>query len=97
MRRLIPGLFVLAILLAPAAGGAPPKRVTTAIFYYPWYGTVARDGMYQHWQQNGHSPPADLASNFYPARGVYSSSDATVVNAQMRVIASLDEYTPRAG
>ena len=86
MRRLLPIIFALAALLVPAAGGAPPKRITTAIFYYPWYGTLARDGAYQHWQQNGHAPPADIASNFYPARGVYSSDDQAVVDAQMRDI-----------
>jgi hypothetical protein len=74
-------------LLVPAAGGAPAKRVTTAIFYYPWYGTPKFDGNYRHWEDRGHTPPAEIASSFYPARGVYSSSDPAVVGAQMRDIA----------
>jgi hypothetical protein len=64
-----------------------------AIFYYPWYGTVAVDGAWQHWQQNGAEPPGLIASGWYPARGVYSSSDGKVVRAQMREIALLGVQT----
>ena len=35
--------------------------------YYPWYG---RDP-YRHWDQSGHRPPTDLASNYVPKMGVY--------------------------
>jgi glycoprotein endo-alpha-1,2-mannosidase len=59
-----------------------------AIFYYPWYGTPARDGSWQHWAQNGTAPPTQIASNWFPARGPYSSSDAALVRAQMREIAA---------
>ena len=59
-----------------------------AIFYYPWYGTVAQDGGWQHWQQRDNEPPAQIASGWFPARGPYSSSDPAVVRAQMREIAS---------
>ena len=58
-----------------------------AIFFYPWYGTPARDGSYQHWAQHGADPPAEIASSFYPARGVYSSTDPRVLRAQMSDIA----------
>ncbi len=64
-----------------------------AIFYYPWYGTAARDGGWQHWQQHGNTPPAQIASGWFPARGHYSSSDATVVRAQMHEIASIGVQT----
>src|SRR5262245_23334336 len=67
------------------SGGGPSSRV--AIFFYPWYGTPARDGSYQHWSQHGNDPPASIASSFYPARGVYSSSDPGVLSAQMADIA----------
>jgi hypothetical protein len=83
----MPLILLLAALFVPAAGGAPQKRVTAAIFYYPWYGTPASDGNYRHWQDRGHAPPGDIASSFYPARGVYSSSNSAVVDAQMRDIA----------
>ena len=40
-------------------------------------GTARRgpDGSYQHWSQHGHEPPDDIASSYYPARGLYSSTD----------------------
>jgi Glycosyl hydrolase family 99 len=79
------------LLVAPAttistgqAAGLPRE---TSIFYYPWYGTPTWDGSYSHWDQNGHTPPFDLASSYYPARGPYSSQDPHVVAAQMRDIA----------
>jgi hypothetical protein len=77
---------VLFALAAPPAAGAAAASV--AIFYYPWYGTPARDGGYQHWNQNGHVPPGDIASRFYPADGLYSSSNPAVVRRQMREIAA---------
>ena len=83
MRTLL--VIGLAALLAPSALAAAPPR--SAIFYYPWYGTSGRDGAYQHWQQNEHAPPTDIASDFYPARGTYSSSNPAVLRAQMREIA----------
>ena len=85
MPRLL--LVLLALLLAPAAGADRAER-PVSIFYYPWYGTPAVDGVYQHWQQGGHLPPADIGSDYYPARGPYSSDDARVVDAQMREIAA---------
>ena len=80
-RALIP--LIAAALVAPSAahGGR------TAIFYYPWYGTAARDGAYLHWSQNGREAPFDIASNFVPARGFYSSGDPRVVASHMRDIA----------
>jgi hypothetical protein len=85
-------VLVLAALalLAPAADGSVERAASgpaTAIFYYPWFGTPARDGDYDHWQQNGHRPSGDLASSFYPAGGVYSSSDPAVLDRQMGQIA----------
>jgi glycoprotein endo-alpha-1,2-mannosidase len=84
------GLVLAALaLMSPAADGSVPSLTpapTTAIFYYPWFGTPAHDGEYDHWQQNGHTPAADLASAFYPSRGPYSSSDRSVLDAQMREI-----------
>jgi glycoprotein endo-alpha-1,2-mannosidase len=74
---------------APDAGGGGE----VAIFYYPWYGTERRDGQWQHWQQNGNRPPAQVASGWFPARGPYSSSDASIVRAQMREIAAMGVQT----
>ena len=80
-------LLVSLFALVPAAGARVHKTAPVAIFYYPWYGTPAHDGAYQHWHQNGHAPPSDIASSFYPARGVYSSSDTKVLDGQLREIA----------
>lgn len=79
-------LAVLAALMAPAGAWAGSPRV--AIFFYPWYSTVAHDSVDAHWNQADHVPPADIASRFYPVRGVYSSGDLSVLVAQMQEIAS---------
>jgi hypothetical protein len=89
LRRLLVVGLAGAVLALPALARAG----TVAVFYYPWYSTPATDGAWQHWDQNSHSPPADLYSRFYPALGPYSSSDARVVGAQMAQIsaAGVDE------
>jgi len=75
---------VLALLAFPALAQAAPR---IAIFYYPWYGNPARDGGWEHWLLPDAST-GDVASSFYPARGLYSSSNASVVRDQMREIAA---------
>jgi hypothetical protein len=79
MRRLSIVLALAALCLPVSAQAA--TRVSA--FYYPWYATSAHDGSYQHWSQRGHTPPNDIASAFYPARGIYSSADRLVVGEQM--------------
>ena len=83
-------LAAVALLAAPSdAGLTQPVAPSTsvAIFFYPWWGTPARDGAWQHWAQGGGNPPLAIASNYYPARGVYSSSDSNVLRSQMADIA----------
>ena len=82
MRYAILCVLVLLALLLGAPGSAFAGTVVST-FYYPWFGTDSHDGDYAHWAQDGHSPPDDIASNYYPAVGVYSSSSAAVLNAQM--------------
>jgi glycoprotein endo-alpha-1,2-mannosidase len=89
------GLAIAAIVTSVAdareGGRATSDAVDTgevAIFYYPWYGTAARDGSWEHGGQNGNAPPDQIASGWFPARGAYSSSDMDVVRAQMSEIAS---------
>jgi hypothetical protein len=84
LRRLLVVGVVGAFLSLPALAHAG----TVAIFYYPWYGTPAADGGWQHWNQNNHQPPSDLYSRFYPAQGPYSSSDPHVVAQEMAEISS---------
>jgi glycoprotein endo-alpha-1,2-mannosidase len=85
--------IAFAALVLALAAPATAARPLVAIFYYPWYGTPQVDGAWEHWSQNGHAPPADLYSSFYPAGGPYSSSDPAVVAAQMAQIrgAGIDE------
>jgi hypothetical protein len=76
-------------LNSPIVGmGARPRPgpVGSAIFYYPWYGGSGDSPTWFHWHDNGHQPPNDIASNFFPVRGPYSSKDATVVRQQMAEI-----------
>ena len=89
LRRLLVVGVVGAFLVLPALARAG----TVSIFYYPWYGTPALDGGWQHWNQNNHSPPGNLYSRFYPAQGPYSSSDPRMVGQQMAQIraAGIDE------
>jgi len=93
MRRAACLAAVATLASAGVAGGAPTpaERPTpqVAIFYYAWYGTPAADGAWLHWNQRGNTPPRAIASNFYPARGPYSSGQGAVVRAQMREIASM--------
>jgi hypothetical protein len=81
----------LALALCLPATAHAGVRVTA--FYYPWYGTAVSDGSFQHWSQRGHDPPNDIASAYYPARGLYSSSDRLVIGQQMDEIkaAGIDE------
>lgn len=76
--------LLLGASFVVSASGAEAATPRVSIFFYPWYSNPARDGEYRHWQQNGHRPPADIATNFYPLRGAYSSSDQRVLAAQMR-------------
>jgi glycoprotein endo-alpha-1,2-mannosidase len=64
-----------------------PSTLVTA-FYYLWYGTLAHDGAWRHWNQLNHLPPDDLASAFYPLRGPYSSRDPAVLASQMTELRS---------
>ena len=83
-------LVVLAfatVLLVPAVARAAAGE--TSIFFYPWWGTPKVDGKYLHWNQRQHLPPDDLATTFYPARGVYSSADRRTLRAQLAEIRAI--------
>ncbi|MGH3110569.1 MAG: hypothetical protein ACRDQT_06600 [Gaiellaceae bacterium] len=87
-------MAVLAATFALAGGagagpGAPvlPGSQDVAIFYYPWYSTPVRDGSWAHWYVERDGQPV-LSTPYYPARGLYSSSNAKIVAAQMREISA---------
>jgi glycoprotein endo-alpha-1,2-mannosidase len=73
-------LLGLLCVPVPSVGAEPGVQVTA--FYYPWYGNPGHDGGYRHWQQGGMRLPGQLASAFYPVRGLYSSADSLVLGAQ---------------
>ena len=80
--------LIFLALVALLGAGAARAEASTAIFYYPWYGSEARDGAYLHWRQHWRLAPFDIASNFYPLRGAYSSGDPRVIAAQTSEIAA---------
>jgi len=84
MRRLLAGGLLFAYLAFPGLARAG----SVAIFYYPWYGTPLHDGHWLHWNQNGHRPPRDIYSSYFPATGPYSSADPSMVERQMAEIAA---------
>jgi len=63
--------------LPPVEGSEPSYRV--AAFYYPWYRNPEVDGSWTHWGEGGFHPPLDVASDYYPQLGPYSSLDPAVV------------------
>jgi len=67
---------------SPIPGTEPTDKV--AAFYYPWYGNPETDGAWIHWTQNNHRPPEDIASDYFPALGAYSSQDPAVVEQHMQ-------------
>jgi hypothetical protein len=79
-------LAVAAALVSVPASTAGQAAPRISIFYYPWYGTPAQDGAWAHWYAPG-GTAVDIASNYFPVRGLYSSSNERVVRAQMREIA----------
>src|SRR3990172_1121679 len=78
---LTPAPVVVESTPTPVAGPAPSYKV--AAFYYPWYGNPTIDGEWIHWTQNNHLPPDDIAADYYPALGAYSSNDPEVVAQHM--------------
>ncbi len=77
----LPASVTAAPTLPPVSGDAPSTKV--AAFYYPWYGNPAEDCQRIHWEQNGHQPPHDIGSDYYPVLGAYSSTDPAVVAQHM--------------
>jgi glycoprotein endo-alpha-1,2-mannosidase len=85
------GAACLASVAVPAGSGSGsvsgPRVGQVAIFYYPWYSTPRRDGLWAHWYVQHDGSPL-LSTRYFPARGLYSSSNPRVVDAQMREIGS---------
>ena len=78
-------LIVFAGAVGPGAEARAPLTGDAAIFYYPWYSTPVRDGRWAHWYVERDGTHV-LSTPYYPSRGLYSSSNAKIVAAQMREI-----------
>jgi hypothetical protein len=81
---------VLACLVGVAAGSGRASSTGTSdvsIFYYPWFSNPVRDGTWAHWYVESAGGSQVLSTRYYPTRGLYSSSNAKIVDAQMRDIA----------
>jgi hypothetical protein len=88
----IPVLLTVAIAAAcialPASGAERASGTDrAAIFYYPWYSTPTKDGRWAHWYVE-YDGTSVLSTPYFPTRGLYSSSNARLVLAQMREIAA---------
>ena len=77
----VPSVAAPEIKPTDVEGLNPSYKV--AAFYYPWYGNPDIDGKWVHWTQNNHVPPDDIASDYFPALGAYSSNDPQVVAQHM--------------
>ncbi|MBB5081774.1 galactose-binding domain-containing protein [Nonomuraea endophytica] len=76
-------LLLLTCLVAPPAQAAAPVLSTNVhAFYYSWYGSPQGGGDWRHWQQGGHTPPADIGADLYPKLGAYDSGDFAGTVAQ---------------
>jgi len=87
---IIAAMIGCVLVLGAAAGASRASTRSTgetAIFYYPWFSNPTRDGTWAHWYVERASGAKVLSTRFYPARGLYSSSSAKIVNAQMQDIA----------
>jgi hypothetical protein len=82
-----PWIAWITLILAAAGVAFADGPKTVFIYYYAWYGNPTADGQWMHWQDNGHLPPQDISSSFYPALGPYSSGDLQTIDRHMRWIA----------
>ncbi|KAF5273428.1 hypothetical protein FQA39_LY07445 [Lamprigera yunnana] len=59
-------------------------------FYYAWYANKEIDGFYKHWNRTSLSNSKnrqtmlDVASNFYPSLGCYSSQDVNIIDVHLQ-------------
>ncbi len=91
MIRILPAVLFAAILLGCSRADTEPDPRVHA-FYYPWYGTLERDGEWRHWAHDQMGDVAerrrypggeDIGADFYPAGGCYSSTDPSLLARHM--------------
>ena len=75
--------------------GDPQPCYDVHAFYYPWYGNDKTDNFYYHWNHQqfvkkgtpkNYPGGDDIAANFYPKLGCYSSNSDDDLNVHMRML-----------
>jgi len=92
-------LYIVALLICfchnsvGASDSLPYNNVHT--FYYPWYGNPQTDKFYYHWSHRqfvkegrpkNYPGGDDIAANFYPRLGCYSSNSNRNLDAHMLML-----------
>lgn len=94
-------LLLAAIFSGCSVSSSDEKKPDERVFcfYYNWYGNPQHNGEYVHWAHeiigNGsYDGPSDpipggdnIASNFYPQLGTYSSTDPATIASHVRMMA----------
>ena len=77
-------LLVLCLVIIGLCN-LPCAAISTKVhtFYYPWYGNVATDGKWKHWDEKN-TPPDSIGAAFYPLLGKYSSNDPAAIHQHMK-------------
>ncbi|GLW10243.1 hypothetical protein Misp01_53710 [Microtetraspora sp. NBRC 13810] len=78
------GLFDVDTFTLTSTPTAAAPSTNVHAFYYPWYGSPARNGTWRHWQQGGQNPPEDVGADLYPTLGAYDSGDTAVLAQHMK-------------
>lgn len=93
MRRTTAAIFlvVLPLLAASCITGPFAKTLEPSVnvhaFYYPWYGNPDTDGFWFHWahgESDNKVEPEQIAANYYPSIGLYSSNSEAELEMHMR-------------
>jgi glycoprotein endo-alpha-1,2-mannosidase len=85
-------LAVCGIPCISSAQTSPAPSPRIHALYYTWYGNPEDDGRWRHWDQKltkkdeyfPYLPPQQLASNYYPALGAYSSRSMATLERHMQ-------------
>ena len=75
-------LTMLPFVTKPQSNQTAEHDLEIGIFYYPWYRNPTHDDGWFHWGNFGDptfNPPENIASDYYPTLGAYSSLDPAVV------------------
>ena len=77
-------LLVLCLVIIGLCS-IPCTAISTKVhtFYYLWYGNIATDGKWMHWDERN-TPPNSIGAAFYPLLGIYSSNNSATIHQHMK-------------